>query len=120
LVQIKKASFAEGSSSWRIHRTVEHLNWLILLVCEPVDVSLRRLRAGIEMYLRPRERQIILRRFGIDCERQTLDQLAKKYGVSRGRIRKIQAEALETLRKFLSDDLRNRIPEPQSERRFVT
>ncbi len=53
--------------------------------------------------LDPREMQIISRRFGLDDdEPQTLDELGKLFGVSRERVRQLEARALDKLRKKAS------------------
>jgi len=50
--------------------------------------------------LSPRERDVLRLRFGLDDGRQrTLEEVAKVYGVSRERIRKVEAEALRKLRR---------------------
>ena len=47
-----------------------------------------------------REQQIIIRRFGLDpqCEPQTLQQVGVEMGVTKERVRQIQAKALKKLR----------------------
>ncbi|MDD5109381.1 MAG: sigma-70 family RNA polymerase sigma factor [Candidatus Omnitrophica bacterium] len=47
-----------------------------------------------------REREILDLRFGLTNTKQTLAEVAKKLGVSRERIRQIEATALKKLRKF--------------------
>ncbi len=48
------------------------------------------------------EREILALRFGLDdCEPQTLDTIGKKYGVTRERIRQIEAKSLIKLRKSM-------------------
>ena len=57
------------------------------------------------------ERQILVLRFGLeDYDPQTLDQIGQKFGVTRERIRQIEAKSLAKLRKsleksFQTDDL---------------
>lgn len=51
--------------------------------------------------LKPRSAAIIKARLMLD-EPKTLDELGKKYGISRERIRQIEAKALEDLRKALT------------------
>lgn len=60
------------------------------------------LNKEIESSLDERERHIIQRRFGLGgSERCTLENLGKKYGITRERIRQIEGEALKKLRKKL-------------------
>ncbi|MCM8800059.1 MAG: RNA polymerase sigma factor RpoD/SigA [Candidatus Omnitrophica bacterium] len=52
----------------------------------------------------PRERQILDMRFGImDGNIYTLAQIAKKFGISRERVRQIEEQALKKLRKFVKE-----------------
>ncbi len=44
-----------------------------------------------------RERDIICRRFGIDGEEQTLEEIGQSYGVTRERIRQIEAKSMKKL-----------------------
>jgi len=49
-------------------------------------------------YLTPNESRIIRWRFGMDCNPQTLQEIAVKFGLTRERIRQIEAKALAKLR----------------------
>lgn len=55
-----------------------------------------------------RDRMIIQRRFGINCQRQTLNEIGNLFGLSRERIRQIEIEVLvkmkknKTLREYVS------------------
>jgi RNA polymerase primary sigma factor len=51
--------------------------------------------------LAPREKEILLCRFGIGRTEQTLDDLGETYGLSRERIRQIQDESLTKIRKYI-------------------
>ncbi|MGH8714444.1 MAG: sigma-70 family RNA polymerase sigma factor, partial [Casimicrobiaceae bacterium] len=52
--------------------------------------------------LAARQRHVIERRYGLNgCDVATLEQLARELGVTRERVRQIQAEALEKLRARL-------------------
>ena len=48
--------------------------------------------------LTPREATVLRRRFGIDCDEHTLEEVGKEFGVTRERIRQIEAKALRNLR----------------------
>lgn len=59
-------------------------------------------QASVRNYLKclsAREESVIRHRFGIDCDEQTLEEIGQSYGVTRERIRQIEAKALEKLRK---------------------
>jgi RNA polymerase primary sigma factor len=61
--------------------------------------------------LEPREEHIIRQRFGIGCDEHTLEEIGQMYGVTRERIRQIEAKALKKLChpsrvKRLRDELR--------------
>lgn len=60
--------------------------------------------SGLQMLVRlqltildERERDIICRRFGIDGDEQTLEEIGQSYGVTRERIRQIEAKAMKKL-----------------------
>ncbi len=48
--------------------------------------------------LTPRQRDVISRRFGIDCDEQTLEEIGQQYALTRERIRQIEEKALNKLR----------------------
>lgn len=56
---------------------------------------------GLLSFLNEREREIIEARFGLNgnADGQTLDELGVIFGVSRERIRQVQNEALDKMRK---------------------
>jgi RNA polymerase primary sigma factor len=68
---------------------------------ENVDASLLRERiAEVLRSLAPREREVIELRFGLkDGTPKTLDEVAKQYGITRERIRQIEARGLLKLRQ---------------------
>jgi RNA polymerase primary sigma factor len=56
-------------------------------------------------FLTPRERKIIIMRFGLDWgEIHTLEEVGKEFGVTRERIRQIEAKTLEKLRDHPNAD----------------
>lgn len=55
------------------------------------------LREGL-LKLTPKQQVVIRKRFGIDCEEQTLEEIAVEFKVGRERIRQIEAKALRKLK----------------------
>jgi len=54
--------------------------------------------------LKENEREILMLRFGLnDHEPETLDTIGKRYGVTRERIRQIEAKSLATLRRIMRE-----------------
>jgi RNA polymerase primary sigma factor len=68
---------------------------------ENVDASLLKERiAEVLRSLTPREREVIEMRFGLsDGHPRTLDEVAQSYGITRERIRQIEARSLSKLRQ---------------------
>jgi RNA polymerase primary sigma factor len=67
---------------------------------EIVRASLKRTINDMLEELEPREIEIINLRYGLnEMEEKTLEELGKKFGVSRERIRQIETRALEKLKK---------------------
>jgi RNA polymerase primary sigma factor len=55
------------------------------------------------MHLRPIEADILRQRFGFDTDEElTLKQIGEKYNLSRERIRQLQEQALEKMRRALA------------------
>lgn len=72
-------------------------------VVEPVDAAskelLREQIRGVLSFLSDREREVIEMRFGLnDGKDHTLEEVGKSFGVTRERIRQIEAKALRKLR----------------------
>jgi RNA polymerase primary sigma factor len=71
--------------------------------CDPEKVVLEKdLRASIRDALgalKGNQRDVLRRRFGFDGEPQTLEEIGKEFGVTRERIRQIEASGLEVLRR---------------------
>ena len=58
-----------------------------------------KVRDVVQAMLKPRERAVLRLRFGLDGSRsRTLDQVASEFGVTRERVRQIEARALRRLR----------------------
>ncbi len=72
-------------------------------IAEPIDVASRELlreqiRSALD-FLTERERQVLELRFGlVDGKDHTLEEVGKQFGVTRERIRQIEAKALRKLR----------------------
>jgi len=60
--------------------------------------------------LKENERDILMLRFGLnDCEPETLDTIGKRYGVTRERIRQIEAKSLDKLRRMMREEAENQL-----------
>ena len=73
---------------------------------DPNEVNLPELRESIDALLAqlaPRERAILLDHYGLDEEGapKTLDELGRKMGLSKERVRQIEIQALKKLRKII-------------------
>jgi RNA polymerase primary sigma factor len=78
------------------------------------DRDLREEVVGLLDELDPRERRIIAFRFGLGGGRErTLEEVGRKFGVTRERIRQLQNIALLKMRKALRKREELRVPEPQ-------
>jgi len=72
------------------------------------EAGLKRIKKSLEtilVKLDERERRIIVSRFGLDDSRgpETLEQVGQQFGVTKERIRQIQARALNKLKKFADE-----------------
>ncbi len=55
--------------------------------------------------LQPKARQVIIRRYGLQGQKkQTLEEVGKAVGLTRERVRQIQLDALDTLRKLVEQE----------------
>ena len=63
---------------------------------------LAAIRTGVEA-LDDRDREILRRRFGFDDEPETLAEIARTLGLSRERVRQLEARSLEGLRSLMSE-----------------
>lgn len=69
-----------------------------------LSVMKKQLMQCIRTCLTPREQRIILLRYGLDCAPHTQLQTAKKLGISRSYVSRIETRALNKLRKGLEQD----------------
>ncbi len=80
---------------------------------DPNEINLDELRESIDAmlsHLSPRERTILIDHYGLNepQESKTFEQLGEQFGVSKERVRQIELEALQKLRKLrASVDLRD-------------
>lgn len=70
---------------------------------ERVNKTQRHLISGLLGELDHREREIIMHRFGLEqgSECKTLEQVGQRFGVTKERIRQLEARALQKLRKIV-------------------
>jgi len=67
------------------------------------DISVRQNIERVLDQLEPREREIVVRRFGLgEMPAQTLEEVGRHFGVTKERIRQIEMRALNKLRGLLS------------------
>ena len=73
---------------------------------DPNEINLPELRESIEVmlsHLSPRERTILIDHYGLveTGDTQTFDQLGKRLGISKERVRQIELQALKKLRRIM-------------------
>lgn len=107
VIKIPADQQAELNESGGSHLAISEaqLGWSLASIPEDRDAGLSDNREAVEMAVAslstlPERHATILRlRFGIGTERQTLREIADDLGVTKERVRQIEAKALETLRK---------------------
>jgi hypothetical protein len=62
-----------------------------------INMMLTKILNNVFSVLKPREKDIIFRRFGFEGEEETLEELAQDYNLTRERIRQIQEKTLEKI-----------------------
>jgi len=83
----------------------------------PEDLCLKRdKKDNISRYIEdlkdPRQKEIIKKRFGFDCQEETLEEIGAQYEVTRERIRQIESKVLKKLKLRMNSSLIN--PKKQS------
>jgi RNA polymerase primary sigma factor len=74
-------------------------HWVGSPVEAVIESNVQDETAGVLKTLSPKEERVIRMRFGIGCDREhTLEEIGQEFGVTRERIRQIEAKALRTLR----------------------
>jgi len=72
--------------------------------------SLRSDLAEVMLVLAPREKEIVLRAFGIGCPEKTLDEIGNELSLTRERVRQIKEKAIRKLsRRSVRDRLRQHL-----------
>lgn len=80
--------FAMSTASNDVNNNIETMNT-------------KHLVASILSILKPREKDIIKRYYGIDCDEETLDSIGEKHNLTRERCRQIVNEVIEKLKNTL-------------------
>ncbi len=78
---------------------------LIDLLSALVDEAAHNLHPGIDRERAERAREIVFKRIGFNTERQTqtLEEVGREFGITRGRVMQIQAEMLAKIRRLARD-----------------
>jgi hypothetical protein len=74
--------------------------------------SIERMLSLFRRELSPHEARILRWRLGIDCEMMTLQEIGDRLGVSRERIRQVEAVAKSKLRKVMREATVKPVPAP--------
>ena len=89
-----------GQQQQEVHGIHERIVVEILDAARKTD----KLLAAVNKHLNDSERTIILYRYGLgDHETHTLEQIARKLGKSRERVRQVEARAIDKLRRYASE-----------------
>lgn len=85
------------------------------------DAQLKGEMEGLLVKLDPREREILKYRFGLEgAEEETLEDVGKRFRVTRERVRQIQNEALKKMREMMEENERvHAVPVPVEKPRPV-
>ncbi len=93
----------EGSSDVTLQDVTEDFNTAAPSILAEKDEDVEIIRDFLNR-LSKREKYIIMRRFGMDgFDLETLEEIGKRYGISRERIRQIQTVTIRKLRRFSID-----------------
>ena len=63
-----------------------------------IETRIRKALDGVLANLSKRQRQVIVRRFGLDRHPQTLEDIGNEFHITRERVRQIEVQALKRLR----------------------
>jgi len=64
--------------------------------------------------LEPRQSMILRMRFGLDCDKRTLEQIAQLMSISRERVRQLQNAAIKDLRELIDRPTNQPKPKPEA------
>src|SRR3989344_3954144 len=65
----------------------------------PENISeIKKVVAKLVSNLSPRNKEVILRRFGIKSDKETLESIGASYGITRERVRQIEEASLKSIR----------------------
>lgn len=70
-----------------------------------LDERIQKMYAGIDQVLSKREREIVLKRYGLfGCEEVTQREIGKRMGISRSYVSRIEKKALQKLRNYIEEN----------------
>lgn len=64
-------------------------------------------QAQLKLQLKDKELDVITRRYGINCSKQTLEEIGQNYGCTRERIRQLESKALKKISTLLTHEVQN-------------